>query len=528
MKTRKLHWSIAVPAAVVAGTALDAATPWLGWWPLAFAGVALLFAALWHQRGLLGALLGALAGAAFWFPHLSWLTLYLGPIPWVALAGVMTAWFALFGAAAAFTTRWIAARRLSTPALLVLQAVVVSGLWVAREQVQGRWPFGGFDWGRLAHTQAEGPFIALSSWIGLAGLSGVVTLVVALIVAAWFSPWRRLQQPVIASAVTLVATFLLSFMPIAPLSMSGHITIAAVQGNSKSGIFDDRENGDVFRAHAAATETLLSELEADDRQIDVILWPENSAEFDVRTHPARVSQLREFARRAGAPIVVGSILRDTEPMSDAPRYTNSAIVVEASGLTEDRYDKRRPVPFAEYMPNREFFHALVPDLVDLVQLEYDFGDRPTVMQLGEGDSAFLAGIAICFDIIFDDQASLMAREGAQIVFAPTNNADFGRTDQSAQQLQVARTRAVEVGRTLVNISTVGTSAVVASDGSTLAALEPHTSGAMVVEVPLYDGLTPAMSWGRYLSALWSALGFMGAATSVIATIWSRFTRPARG
>ena len=56
----------------------------------------------------------------------------------------------------------------------------------------------------------------------------------------------------------------------------------------------------------------------------------------------------------------------------------------------------------------------------------------------------LAGIAICFDIV-DDQ--LMTRdawsEGAQVIFAQTNNADFGRTDESVQQLAIARIRAIE-------------------------------------------------------------------------------------
>ena len=40
----------------------------------------------------------------------------------------------------------------------------------------------------------------------------------------------------------------------------------------------------------------------------------------------------------------------------------------------------------------------------------------------------------------------MVRQGAQIVFAQTNNADFGRTDESVQQLAIARIRAIELAR----------------------------------------------------------------------------------
>ena len=58
----------------------------------------------------------------------------------------------------------------------------------------------------------------------------------------------------------------------------------------------------------------------------------------------------------------------------------------------------------------------------------------------------LAGIAICFDIVDDELMTGMVDEGAQLVLAQTNNADFGRTDESVQQLAIARIRAFERAR----------------------------------------------------------------------------------
>ena len=102
---RTLKWWIALPAALLGGLALDVATPWLNWWPAGLIGAALVIASVWQQRSLAGLLLGAVAGAAFWGPHIFWLTLYLGPIPWLALCFVMVSWFALFGLVAATATR---------------------------------------------------------------------------------------------------------------------------------------------------------------------------------------------------------------------------------------------------------------------------------------------------------------------------------------------------------------------------------------------------------------------------------------
>lgn len=501
---RGLTLWIALPLAVVGGLCLDAATPWLEWWPGGILGAMFVIASLWQQGPWRGLLLGAVSGASFWLPHIHWLTLYLGPIPWSALSAVMITWFALFGLAAGAATRGLRALRLNGSLLILAQSLTVAGLWVAREQVQSTWPYGGFAWGRLAHTQADGPLSALVSWTGFAGLSGLLALACALLVGAGAAVARSRRFAGLIALATLACLALLTLVPPAELERTGTLRVAAVQGNSKSGIFDDRENGAVFRTHLEATETLLEGLERDGDRVDLIVWPENSAEFQLPEQSYRLLALQRLSERAGAPIVVGTVLQDLDGT-----FTNSSLVVDADGLADVRYDKRRPVPFAEYMPNRPFFRALVPDLVDLVQLEYSFGERSAVLPLDTPAGQVLAGIAICFDIVFDDHAVAMMQDDAQIILAQTNNADFGRTDESAQQLQIARLRAVETGRALVNISTVGTSAVVLPDGSIPVALEPFTADAMVAEVPLVSGQTPALRLGAGVAAAWISIGSVG-------------------
>lgn len=536
-RLRRLPGFLALLVAALGGFALDAATPALGWWPMGLLGAMLVCAALWHQRAGLGAAIGAVAGAAFWMPHISWLTLYLGPVPWLGLSGVMIAWFALFGLGAALATRGLAllweARGLPGWLLAAAQSLAVAGIWVLREQLQSTWPYGGFAWGRLVHTQSDGPLLSLVSWLGFSGLSGLLALLCAIPVAWFFGPrsasdrsQRRLILRRALRPLGLVIVFLLLMaVPPAPVQHVGTLRVAAVQGNSKSGIFDDRENGDVFRVHYDATVRLLDALEAKGERVDVIVWPENSAEFDLPNQFRRSLAVRDLSERAGAPIVVGSVLKDPDGS-----YTNSTLVYDAGGDTGLRYDKRRPVPFAEYMPDRPFFHALAPDLVDLVQLEYRAGSRPAVLEVPGASGPFAAGIAICFDIVFDDHAVAMmdpAASGstggrpAQVIFAQTNNADFGRTDESAQQLAIARMRAVETGRALVNISTVGTSAIVLSDGRETDRLPTFTAASMVAEVPLVDGETPALRFGAWIAATWMVLGAAGLGAGIAAAVGRR-------
>lgn len=519
----RLKWWLALPSAAVGGLMLDLASPGLGIWPLAIPGVMLILLAWWQQRVGVALLAGLVAGAAFWMPQISWLTLYLGPIPWLALSAVMIAWFVVQGAATACATRGIGAlmrgRGAGAAALISLQALAAAGIWVLREGVQGSWPYGGFAWGRLAHLFASSPVGSLVSWLGFAGLSALIVAVCAVFIGWSFSRVKFVAEAqgrsirtqvssrsvMSATLVGLLVAVALGSVPPALLETTGSLRVAAIQGNSKAGIFDDREAGDVYRGYVDETEQLLDELEATDDAVDVIVWPENSAEFGLTDNPLRSREVALLSARADAPIVLGAVLANEDGT-----YTNSALVWGADGQAEPRddtrYDKRFPVPFAEYMPSREFFHALVPDLVDLVQLEYEAGVLPPVLPVPTSGGEVLAGVAICFDIIFDDQAVQMVGDGAQVIFAQTNNADFGRTDESVQQLQIARLRAIETGRPLVNISTVGTSRVVAPDGTDIAALEPFTAGAMVADVPLVSGATPAIAYGALISGAWMWIG----------------------
>lgn len=508
-----LRWWLALPFAAAGGYALDVATPSINWWPAALLGAVLIIAALWQQRWRVGLFVGLVAGAAFWMPHIYWLTLYLGPVPWLALSMLMIVWFGLFGLFAALATRGLSQLRLPTPAVILAQSLTVAGLWVAREQLQSTWPYGGFAWGRIAITQADGPLVGLVSWLGFAGLSGLIVFSCALVVAILACP--KLAIPRKAIAVMLIGMVLaaLSTLPVAQVEETSTLRVAAVQGNSKSAIFDERENGDVIRDHIAATNQLLDELESRGESVDLIVWPENSGEFQLPDQHYRSVELQRLAKRASAPIVVGTILQNDDGI-----LTNSTLVFDEHGATDLRYDKRRPVPFAEYMPDRAFFASLAPELVGMVQLEYSFGQLPAVLPIDTGAGEVRAGIAICFDIVFDDHAVALMNGGttddgrstdAQLILAQTNNADFGRTDQSAQQLQIAKLRAVETGRTLVNISTVGTSAIVLPDGSEADRLTPFTADAMVAEVPLVTGETPALRYGALIAGAWLTFGLLG-------------------
>ncbi len=509
-----------LPALVVAagaGLLLDTAFPDKGWWFTAFPAIALALIAMQGRRLGSAILVGLVFGAAFYWPHIEWASEFLGVLPWSALAAVMTLWSGAAAALIALAYRWIP-RVWDTPAgRLLLLPAVVAGLWTARESIASVWPYGGFSWGRVGFSQSDGPLSPLFAWLGVSGVSFAMVFIVALAVAAAREAIRHPQRSVALGALVTVAALVLVTVPpwtslagTAP-SSAPTLRVGAVQGATKAGYFDPPDAfGDNLIAQVAATEPLY------DADVDVVLWPEGASDADPLRYGWAAALWDEVAERAGAPLVGGTITtRQLDKVDESgepvPEYFNTVMLWEpGEGPRESRvrdyYDKKHPVPFGEYVPDRPFWRQFAPDLIDLIQREYTPGTTDSVFDLGDG---VIVGHAICFDIVDDQLLTEIVEQGGQIVFAETNNADFGRTDESVQQLAIARIRALETARTVVNISTVGTSAIILPDGRIEQQLPAYEPGVMVADVPLLTTITPAVLVGRQLEWLAAIVGLAG-------------------
>src|SRR3712207_4996688 len=206
----------------------------------------------------------------------------------------------------------------------------------------------------------------------------------------------------------------------------------------------------------------------------------------------------------GVPVLVGAVV-------DGPGDTvrNTAIVWDPEDGPGQTYDKRHPVPFAEYIPYRSFFRVF-SDKVDLVRRDFRAGDEVGVLDVA-GRSL---GDLICFEVVYDGLTRDVVQGGAGMLVVQTNNATFGFTDESEQQLALSRLRAVEHGRTVAIAATSGISAVVAPDGSVVRKTSLFTPAVVVVDVAQRTSSTVATRLGAVPESLLAALG--GAALAAAA------------
>jgi apolipoprotein N-acyltransferase len=117
---------------------------------------------------------------------------------------------------------------------------------------------------------------------------------------------------------------------------------------------------------------------------------------------------------------------------------------------------------------------------------------------------------ICFEVAYDGVVRKAVRAGGRLLVVQTNNATFGRSGETSQQLAMGRLRAVEHGRAVVVAATSGVSAVVAPDGHVMDRSRVFTRDLLVQSVPLRSTQTVATRLGALPEYLLALLG-LGAA-----------------
>lgn len=427
------------------------------------------------RRARAGFGLGFLAGLGFLLPLLVWTGAEVGPVPWLALAAVEALFIGLTGLGIGLVSR--------LPAWPLFAAAV----WVAGEALRARAPFGGFPWGKLAFGQADGVFTPIAALGGTPLLSFAVALCGFGLYAALRVALDRPRRATAALAALTVAVPIGAGLAVRPLvsdaAEDGTAVAAVIQGNVPRLGFDfNAQRRQVLDNHVNRTIQLAGDVKAGRApKPDFVVWPENSSDLDPYAEPDAYEAIDTAVKAIGVPVAIGAVVApETGPLR------NTVILWDPVVGPTETYDKRKIQPFGERIPMRSFVRLFSSD-VDRVRRDFGPGKDPGVFDMaGSG-----VGMVTCFEAAFDDAVRSTVRDGAQVIAVPSNNATFGRTQMTYQQLAMDRIRAVEHSRTVLVPVTSGVSAVIRPDGKVVQQTQMFTADALVAEIPLRSTRTPA-------------------------------------
>ncbi|WP_243726881.1 apolipoprotein N-acyltransferase [Actinocrispum wychmicini] len=444
------------------------------WWvaPVAFA----VFAGVIHgRRARAGFGYGLVFGLAFTLPELYWLQHFLGadfgPTPWLALSAAVAVLMALPAAGMAVVS--------TLPGGPVWMAM----LFVAGEAIRGRFPFGGFPWARVGFGQPEGLYLPLASVAGAPLLTFAVVLTGCAIAVVVIR--RRVRYAVVA-VVPLVAGAAL-WPTIGTDAQAGSLTVAVVQGNGPQGLagLGSGAGTTMRRNHLERAAALADDIQHGRvPKPDVVVMPETFTALGA--DPAADREISKVVADLGVPTLVGARIRHADGTEQ-----NVVIVWDPKTGPGQMYAKSKLVPFGEFFPLRPVARIFTPFADQEVDLTP--GTQQPVLDM----AGVRMGVAICFEVAYDDVLNAAAAQGAQVLLVPTNNAWYGPGEMSYQQLAMSRVRAVELGRAVVVSATTGVSAIVRPDGSVTRQTELYTPDTLVATVPKRTTVTLATRIGAW-------------------------------
>jgi apolipoprotein N-acyltransferase len=418
----------------------------------------------------------------------------VGMIAPVLLAAYIAGFTALFGMALA----WLERRGLASP-------FAIAAVWTALDHLRS-FALTGFPWATLGYAQHQNlALMPLVAWTGVYGLSFLSVLGAAALSQLFAPPRPDTDSPPAVgprrlgwSAWAALGVVILSHIFGIVLNASRPaldwpaVRVAVLQGNIDQGVkWSPEWAGRTLEIYEELTRRAAAE------GAEVVIWPETAAPVSLDTDPSVRERVAWLAEETGAFLVVGAVGVDGfDPASPEPprladlKFYDSAFLFDATGRSLDRYDKAHLVPFGEYLPFRRLLGRFIRAIATGSTAEdVTEGRSPrsivlSGLEISDREPSVTVGVPICYELLFPDLVRRFVRDGADVLFAITNDAWYGRTGAPYQFLVMTAMRSAEGGVWTARAANTGVSALIDERGRVRERTRIFERGFLVGEVPV--------------------------------------------
>lgn len=345
-------------------------------------------------------------------------------------------------------------------------------VWVAVELARTRMT--GFPWNLLGISQVDNAALCrIAVFTGVYGISFEIVLVNVALAAAFLVP-REKRGAMLAASLAAAAVLQAGRVIEPPTTKADHAALLVQQNIPVSADWTPAYFGQTLNDLTGLT---LKSAANSAGTIDLIVWPESPAPFFSNDTHLR-NEMSQLAREARVPVVMGTIGSDAPtPNSEAPLF-NSAVLVDAGGQWQARYDKVHLVPFGEYLPFPSLFSFAGGLTQEVGRFERGVSRAPL-------DAAGIKlGVFICYESVFPDEVRQFAKDGAQVFVNISNDGWYGDSGAYAQHLNQTRMRAIENNRWILSAADTGVTASIDAWGRVAARIPRKQRAALVAPYAL--------------------------------------------
>ena len=431
----------------------------------AFASAAFIKCKNWWAAGLTGWLFGA----GYFVISLSWIVepflVHAAEDGWMApfaITGMAGGMALLWGIA--FTMAFVAVGQGERLSRVLALALAIAFIGLFRE-----FAFTGFPWALPAYIWSETPVAQSVAWFGPHVLS-LLTMLAASAYLLFARPWIG----VLVASAGIALIWFFGELRLAPSEEipTDRPVVRVVQPNV---VQDKKWDPAYFQDHYMRLLVLTGQ--ESERSPDAIVWPETAATFVLQEGDERLATIASAANTK--PIAIG--IRRWE---DGHQF-NSLAIIGAEGAIQEIYDKRKLVPFGEYIPLLQLFPAEFQGLAADSLGRFTKGESDRFVELGQVGKLLAL---ICYESIFPRFVRTAERHGGMVQI--TNDGWFGTISGPQQHFAQARMRSIELGLPLIRAANTGISAVVDSKGRIIQSLPLGVSG--VIDAAMPPALPPTL------------------------------------